>query len=145
MRTLRIPQPEHPVLPVRRRAAGSGICELAQRISMTPTEIIDRWTARRDELRRLNASVDGAALCDELLADLKSVAADPAQKPVTVRQAAQLSGYSEDHIGRLVRDGKLQNVGRKHAPRVLPSELPKRAKIQLAASSRAPYNPVADA
>jgi hypothetical protein len=40
---------------------------------MTPSEIRDRWLARRDELRRLNASVDGAALCDEVLADLEKI------------------------------------------------------------------------
>ena len=112
---------------------------------MTPTEIRDRWLARREELRKLKASVDGASLCDEVIADLEKIVADPAEKPVTVRQAAKLSGYSEDHIGRLVRDGKLANVGRKHAPRVFPSALPRRANIALARSPRAPYNPDADA
>ena len=52
---------------------------------MTPAaEIRDRWLARRDELRRLNASVDGAALCDEVLADLEKIVSDRAEKPVTV-------------------------------------------------------------
>lgn len=112
---------------------------------MTPSEIRDRWLARRDEFRRLKASVDGAALCDELLVDLASIVNDPNEKPVSIRQAAKLSGYSEDHIGRLVRDGKLGNVGRKHAPRVLPSALPRRAKLALAATTRAPYDATADA
>ena len=113
---------------------------------MTPAgEIRDRWLARRDELRRLNASVDGAALCDEVLADLEKIVSDPAEKPVTIREAAKLSGYSEDHIGRLLREGKLDNVGRKHAPRVMPSALPRRAGLALAHSPRAPYDAQADA
>ena len=113
---------------------------------MTPAaEIRDRWLARRDELRRLKASVDGAALCDEVLADLEKLVSDRAEKPVTVREAAKLSGYSEDHIGRLLREGKLDNVGRKHAPRVMPSALPRRAGLTLDHSPRAPYDAQADA
>jgi acetyl-CoA acetyltransferase len=112
---------------------------------MTPTEIRDRWLVRRDELRRLKASVDGAALCDELLSDLEAIVSGADETPITISKAAALSGFSADHIGRLVRDGKLKNVGRKHAPRVLASELPRRAAGQVAPARKRRYDPASDA
>ena len=43
---------------------------------------------------------------------------------LTLGEAAALSGYSVDHIGSLVRHGKLPNVGRKYAPRIRRADLP---------------------
>lgn len=64
------------------------------------------FTKHADELERLGAEAD-----DELL---------------TLQAAAEESGYSADHLGRLVRDGKLANHGRSHVPRVRRGELPRK-------------------
>lgn len=48
-------------------------------------------------------------------------------EPLTLQQASALSGYSVDHLGRMVRAGTLRNVGRKHKPLVLRRDLPMRA------------------
>lgn len=113
---------------------------------MTPREILDRWAARRDEWARLHVQVDGACLAAEVIADLERVAAGvDVDEPITYAKAVELSGYSVDHIGRLVRDGKLRNVGRKGAPRVLASELPKRPSTRIAGPRRVPYDPASDA
>jgi hypothetical protein len=61
----------------------------------------ERWITRRDELRRLHALVDGAVLCDELLAELDSVARTDDNEPLSLGRAAAESGYSADHLGRL--------------------------------------------
>ena len=114
-------------------------------ISPLAGEIRDRWCARRDELRRLNASVDGAAICDEAIADIEMIVADAAAKRLTLQEAAELSGYSADHLGRLLRDGKLRNVGRKHAPRILLGDLPKRIPKCLAPGLSRSYDPLTDA
>ena len=45
--------------------------------------------------------------------------------------AAQVSGYSADHLGSLVRQGKLPNVGRKNAPRVRRTDLPIKKPTRL--------------
>ena len=37
---------------------------------------------------------------------------------LTLTEAARESGYSADHLGRLVRDGKIPNTGRPGAPRI---------------------------
>lgn len=105
----------------------------------------ERWIARRDELRRLHALVDGAVLCDELLAELDHLADATADEPLSLRRAAAESGYSVDHLGRLVREGKLANVGRPHSPRVRRADLPRKPSRQLASPTAGSYNPSTDA
>jgi hypothetical protein len=43
---------------------------------------------------------------------------------VTLSEAERIGGYSADHLARLVREGKLPNVGRKHAPRIRRTDVP---------------------
>jgi len=42
-------------------------------------------------------------------------------------EASRESGYSADHLGRLVRDGKIPNAGRRGAPRIARRHLPRKA------------------
>jgi len=111
---------------------------------MSPTELRERWQTRLNEWRRLDAYVNGAQLVHEFIADLESLA-NGSDQSLTYTKAAQQSGYSADHIGRLVREGKLRNVGRKGAPRVLSSELPRRPALQVARPANVAYDPVTDA
>ena len=87
-----------------------------------------RWQARRAELARLHALVDGAQLCDELLTELDNAVRSSADDLVTLKQAAALSGYSADHLGRLLRDGTLRNSGRRNAPRIRRADLPRKTQ-----------------
>ena len=43
---------------------------------------------------------------------------------LNLQQAAEESGYSTDHLGRLVRGGKIPNAGRPGAPRIARRDLP---------------------
>ena len=56
----------------------------------------------------------------ELEAAVKAVG----DETLTLVEAAALSGYSADHLGHLVRHGKLRNCGRKNAPRIRRADLP---------------------
>ena len=49
---------------------------------------------------------------------------------VNLTQAAALSGYSADHLGRLVRKGTIPNSGRPRAPRIALRDLPSRATTE---------------
>jgi hypothetical protein len=89
-------------------------------------ELRTKWRGRRDEFARFRASVDGAALCDELLADLEEAILANGDELLTLSEAARLSGYTADHLGRLVRDGKIANAGRPHAPRIRRGALPRK-------------------
>ena len=118
-----------------RREGGTGMK------SSPHNEILTRWQSRRADLARLHAQVDGAALIDEFLTDLEGIAA--AEQPVTLTQASTVSGYSADHLSRLIKSGQLTDYGRKHAPRVRTSECPRKPAMALPDAQR--YNPDADA
>jgi len=47
---------------------------------------------------------------------------------LTVREAAELSGYSAKTIRSYVQDGHLTNMGRKGSPRVKRGELPRKPR-----------------
>jgi hypothetical protein len=87
-------------------------------------QLLAKWEARHDEWRRLHVQVDGAALADEILSDLHQVTRSRALEAVTLKEASALSGYSVDHLQRLVATGQLENVGRKGRPRIRRGDLP---------------------
>lgn len=45
---------------------------------------------------------------------------------LNLQEAAEESGYSADHLGRLVSEGKLPNAGERHAPRIRRADLPRK-------------------
>ena len=49
----------------------------------------------------------------------------------TLTDAASESGYSADHLGRLVRGGKIPNAGRPGAPRIARRRLPLKPKAEV--------------
>jgi len=104
-----------------------------------------RWRARREEFARLQAAVNGATLCDELLADLDSALIAHDDEVLTLRAAAALSGYTVAHLARLIRQGKLLNAGRKRAPRVRRRDLPLKGNSTSREARADSYNARSDA
>jgi len=51
--------------------------------------------------------------------------------PLNLQQGAVESGYSADHLGRLVKDGAIPNAGRQKAPKVLRKDLPRKPGVGL--------------
>ncbi len=45
---------------------------------------------------------------------------------LSLEQASAESGYSVDHLGRLVRDGTIPNAGEPYAPRIRRCDLPRK-------------------
>ena len=84
--------------------------------------LVAAWRGRAASLRRYapevaNAYEDAAG---ELEASLRETGADL----LSLQAAARECGYSSDHLGRLIRAGKLTNHGREHAPKEQRGELP---------------------
>lgn len=108
---------------------------------MTRDQLLTKWAVRRDELARLGAQVDGRRVCEEIIQDLRSLADE---RIVNLTQASALTGYSREHLGRLVRRGEIPNVGRRNAPRVRVTDLPRKVghlpgskpKLQIGKSSK---------
>lgn len=94
---------------------------------MTLQELQSRWQQKRQDFERLDVTVRGATLIDELLADVQQVTSNRDDEFLNLSQAAIACGYTADHIGRLVRVKKLRNHGRPNAPRVRRGDLPQKA------------------
>jgi len=94
---------------------------------MTRATFRARWHTTCEELRQAGALVDGAKLLDRVLADFDAMSASEDAETLTLAEAAPESGYSRDHLARLVRAGALPNAGRRGAPRLRRKDLPRKA------------------
>jgi hypothetical protein len=74
---------------------------------MTRDEFVVRWRTRLAEWARVGALVDGAKLCEEVLADFEAVTRAEDDAELSLSEAAAESGYSGDHLRRLHRLGRL--------------------------------------
>jgi len=83
------------------------------------------WCAEAALFRRRGA-VDLAVAMESCAEDLATALSDQARAIVSLAEAASVSGYSADHLGRLIRDGRLENVGPKRRPRVRLADLPRK-------------------
>ncbi len=108
--------------------------------------LVAEWRARAELFRRHGVE-QAAATIEVLAAELEAVLQADDGRRLTLRQGSEESGYSVDHLARLVREGKLANVGRKYAPRVRRGDLPKRVAkhSDVADADDTGYDPTADA
>jgi hypothetical protein len=74
-----------------------------------------RWREEAERLRTLEAHGQAAAL-EVAATELEAAAAQGADETLTIREAAAESGYSGEHLRRLVRKGELP-VQRNGGPR----------------------------
>lgn len=111
---------------------------------MTRETIRQKYQRKGAELQSLNALVDGAALCRDVLNDLELVWAQEDEAQLTLAEAAEESGYSADHLRRLVRDGRLpcRRIGKRLHFRS--GDLPRKVR-EVDAGPVLAYDPVADA
>ena len=62
----------------------------------------------------------------DLAAELETALRNGDLDTLTLTAAAQRSGYSREHPGRLVREGSIPNAGRPNAPRICLADLPRK-------------------
>jgi hypothetical protein len=91
---------------------------------MIHDELRALWENRRKDYARTRAMVSGEVIAEEVLHDLATLCQREDNEAITLQEASVWSGYSSRHIGRLIREGKLDNVGRPNAPRVRRGQLP---------------------
>ena len=85
-----------------------------------------RWREEANEQRTRYANPSAAhffTLCADELEDALRSTGDEC---FNLTQAAELCGYSADHLGRLVREGRITNHGKPNAPRVRLVDLPRK-------------------
>jgi hypothetical protein len=103
---------------------------------MLPREFFAKWSAERTRLSKYGQRVDPVLLLDDILRDVTAVLDAGTDELLTLRQAARESGYSADHLGRLVKTGAIPNAGRPHAPRIRRRDLPRKASALRRQESR---------
>lgn len=93
------------------------------------SRLVNEWRTRPANLRRwAGSSAEGAASAYELAAaELEAALEQIDNEILTLAEAADASGYTADHLGRLVRGGTIPNAGRPNAPRVRRGDLPLKA------------------
>ena len=93
----------------------------------------------------VGALVNGGLIVRQIVASLRRVRETALAETMSLTEAAERTGYSAEHIGRLVRRGRLPNAGRKNAPRVRLGDLRLEVKPKLAGKSARVYDPLSDA
>ena len=93
-------------------------------------ELATAWKEEAFRLRDRYADKRSARIltvaADELLGALNEIDS----QLLNLEEAAALSGYSADHLGRLIRQGKIPNAGRKNAPKIRRADLPIKAGLR---------------
>lgn len=112
---------------------------------MTPADFFAKWSTEREQLSRYRQLVDPGPLLDDILSDARSAFEDHLLEALTLKQAAERSGYSANHLGRLIRDGRIPNAGQPNAPRIRRGDLPRKPAPALAPMELRPYDLIADA
>ena len=87
------------------------------------------WRKRAKALRRYGGETPATAI-ERCADDLETTIRERDETTLSLVEAARESGYSRDHLGRLVRDGKIPNAGRPNAPRIARRHLPRKAPAQ---------------
>jgi hypothetical protein len=106
-----------------------------------PADLPSRWRTLAATLAPFS---DTAAFAFERAArELDAALETEGNELLTLTAAAKASGYSGDHLSRLIRAGTLANYGRLHTPRLRRSELPR--KPSVAPRGPVSYDPDADA
>lgn len=94
---------------------------------MRPDEFVTKWRTEAEAMRQRGVLLNGALLLDEILRDFDAVTHGRATELLTLTDGATESGYSAEYLGTLIRQGKIQNAGRPHAPRIRRQDLPRKA------------------
>jgi hypothetical protein len=98
---------------------------------MLPANLPAEWRAQAEGLRQFGADAQAKAV-DRCANHLEEAFRQTEAEQLTLQDAAEESGYSADHLGRLVREGKIPNAGRPSAPRISRRDLPIKASPRVA-------------
>ena len=106
----------------------------------TVAELASTWRARAETLRRYGAVGESQAL-EAAAAELAGALDAEENRTLPLSVAARESGYTAEHLARLIRQGKLRNCGRPGAPRVRRGDLPRKPNALPSSSSSIQLHP----
>ena len=90
-----------------------------------PGDLPAHWRERGAFLREYGDPSSGR-LWDLAASELERTLGVQAAETLSLAEAARLSGFSADHLGQLVKRGKIPNAGRTGAPRIRREDIPQK-------------------
>ena len=97
-------------------------------MALVPDSLVNRWRVEAATLRRRGAPQQAEAL-ESCAEELEAALREHELEALTLQEAAEESGYSEEHLRRMVRDGTLpaqRNGGTRSHIRISRKDLPKK-------------------
>ncbi len=79
----------------------------------------------------IGVQVNAAALVRSLIGSLRQIRSKTDSAPLSLSAAAAEVGYSAKQVGRWIKQGKIQNIGSRNAPKVRRGDLRNRKKALL--------------
>lgn len=73
--------------------------------------------------------------CLACLKEIRVLLEENQRTPVTINEGAEISGFSADHLRRLIREGKLEDVSTNGTIRVRAGDLPRKSFKCVASSN----------
>ena len=92
-------------------------------------------------IRRHGGDTQATAL-EACAADLEAALRQRDDTTLTLAEAARASGYSADHLGRSVREGKIPNAERPGVSRIALRDLSREAQVPATESDQAERPPL---
>lgn len=89
-------------------------------------ELLETWR-RQAEVFRQWGRPDAADMLEEAARQVEGALTADADSLLSLDEAAAASGYSKRRLRELLADGRLENRGRKGAPRIRRADLPHRS------------------
>jgi hypothetical protein len=105
-----------------------------------PAELPQAWRARAAQLREYGAEPQAVAL-ERAAAELEAALHEHDAEELGLTQGAAESGYTPRRLAQMLAEGRIPNRGRKGAPKIRRSDLPKKPT----ASGGGTYDPHEDA
>ena len=91
--------------------------------------LVESWREEAALFRRRGQDAM-AALAESYAEDLEAWWDEYWSEELDLQQAATESGYSVNTLGRMVRERRIGNAGRKNAPRIKRSDLPRKPHVR---------------
>jgi hypothetical protein len=101
----------------------------------TAASLPSAWRRRAAQLRRLTADERSAHVLEHVAAELDAALQRHEDSVLTLTAASRECGYTAGHLRRLIREGRLENAGRRNAPRVRRGDLPAKRLPALAVNA----------
>ena len=87
--------------------------------------LAEKWRSDADLLRRYGDE-QGAIVCELHAGELEAAWREWQDEVMSVADASAESGYGEEQLRRLIRDGTIPNAGKPHSPRIRRRDLPRK-------------------